>query len=443
MQYQTAAQSRAKIGDVGVFCAYDELAELSALRPNPKNPNRHPEKQIQALAKIIASAGWRAVITVSRRSGMIVRGHGRYEAAHLLGLDRVPVEYQEYATEAEELADMVADNTLQELSELDNAAVDEIAALIVPQVPLELMGLEPLEVAQADMSSSGGSDSAIAADEEFAAALAEAAATYGEDSDEYRKFLEKFEPKRTTDDCYTPPAVFSAVRDWVCETYNIDPGSIVRPFYPGGDYENFDYPENCLVCDNPPFSILAKILDFYLSRNIRFFLFAPTLTAFSGKRSAMKCTHLICDVNVVYENGAVVNTSFITNLGGNVVACSAPELRKKVTDAVELSKPDKSKPKYSYPSHVVTASMLGKYAKYGIVFSFDREDCCSISRLDSMSDSKVEIFGGGFLISDKKAAERAAAERAAAVVWNLSDREQAIISGLGRAPADTEDSRVQ
>ena len=38
----------------------------------------------------------------------------------------------------------------------------------------------------------------------------------------YDEFVEKFKPKKTTDDCYTPPLVYDAVRDWACEKYGID-----------------------------------------------------------------------------------------------------------------------------------------------------------------------------------------------------------------------------
>ncbi|MFR0556541.1 hypothetical protein [Pseudoscardovia radai] len=50
---------------------------------------------------------------------------------------------------------------------------------------------------------------------------------------------------------------------------------IVRPFWPGTDYERAQYPDGCVVVDNPPFSILAKIIRFYQAHGIRFFLFAP------------------------------------------------------------------------------------------------------------------------------------------------------------------------
>ena len=52
----------------------------------------------------------------------------------------------------------------------------------------------------------------------------------------YDEFVEKFKPKKTTDDCYTPPAVYEAVKDWVVKEYGLEGKEIVRPFYPGGGF---------------------------------------------------------------------------------------------------------------------------------------------------------------------------------------------------------------
>ncbi|MCC5468606.1 ParB/Srx family N-terminal domain-containing protein, partial [Pelosinus sp. Bkl1] len=95
-----------------VHCAYNDLADITTLIPNPRNPNQHPQKQIELLAKIIKSQGWRAPITVSTRSGFVVRGHGRLLAAQFLGVGQIPVDRQDYATEAEEWADLIADNRI-------------------------------------------------------------------------------------------------------------------------------------------------------------------------------------------------------------------------------------------------------------------------------------------------------------------------------------------
>lgn len=95
----------------------------------------------------------------------------------------------------------------------------------------------------------------------------------------YEEFIEKFKPKLTTDDCATPERVYDAVLGWVVKEYGIDPKRVLRPFWPGMDYQQQEYPEGCVVVDNPPFSILSKICEWYLNRNIKFFLFAPSLTA--------------------------------------------------------------------------------------------------------------------------------------------------------------------
>ena len=216
-----------------------------------------------------------------------------------------------------------------------------------------------------------------------------------DDNPEYDAFVEKFKPKKTTDDCYTPPLVYDAVREWACREYGIDKSSIVRPFYPGGDYERFEYPKGCCVLDNPPFSILSRICEFYLDREIDFFLFAPSLTAFSGRSVCLRMNHIICDADITYENGAVVRTAFVTSFGG-AIAQTAPGLGEAVRLAMKKIKTEKKReiPKYTYPSYVLTAAMLQRYSHYGIGFRVEREDCTFISKLDSQRDMGKAIFGG-------------------------------------------------
>ena len=102
-----------------VHCAHTELVDVDLLVPNPKNPNQHPENQIKLLAKIMKHQGWRSPIVVSNRSGFITKGHGRLMASRINGWTQAPVDRQDYATEADEYADMVADNKIAELSETD------------------------------------------------------------------------------------------------------------------------------------------------------------------------------------------------------------------------------------------------------------------------------------------------------------------------------------
>lgn len=147
-KYQSEAKPKAQAGGIPVYCAHDAIVPIEKLIPNPKNPNSHPEDQVKLLGRIITATGWRQPITVSNRSGFIVKGHGRLLAARAAGLTEAPVDYQEYASEAEEYADLVADNRLAELSEIDNAMLADIFRDIdLDEIPAELTGYTEEEMA--------------------------------------------------------------------------------------------------------------------------------------------------------------------------------------------------------------------------------------------------------------------------------------------------------
>lgn len=119
MKYKTKAEPKTHADKIPVFCAFDKIVKIENVKPNPANPNKHPDEQIKSLAQNIKAIGWRYPITVSNQSGMIVKGHGRLMAAKSLGLKEVPVDYQNYSNEEEEMADLLFDNRIQELSEID------------------------------------------------------------------------------------------------------------------------------------------------------------------------------------------------------------------------------------------------------------------------------------------------------------------------------------
>ena len=257
-----------------------------------------------------------------------------------------------------------------------------------------------------------------------------------EETEGYKEFVDKFKPKKTTDDCYTPQEVFDAVLSWVVHEYGVDPNRIIRPFYPGGDYKRAEYPDGYTVVDNPPFSIFKKICDFYEERHIPFFLFSPHITGLNG--NFKNSCFISCGVNIVYENGANVNTSFRTNLDPMLVR-TAPDLNALLTITCKKLKKTKTLPKYKYPQELFTASIGATLSKYGIDYRIPRSEALFVRRLDSQTESKKKIFGGGLLLSKKAAAEKAAAEKAAAerktldeaINFELSDREREIINGLG------------
>lgn len=141
------ATPRVEIDGVQVYCAYDEIVEASSLKPHPKNPNTHSESQIALLGRVIRQTGWRAPITVSKLSGYLIKGHGRLLAAKAEGMTRVPVEYQEFKSTDEELAALLADNRLAELSEIDNRMLVDVFKDIDPaEIPVELTGYSDQDI---------------------------------------------------------------------------------------------------------------------------------------------------------------------------------------------------------------------------------------------------------------------------------------------------------
>ena len=253
-----------------------------------------------------------------------------------------------------------------------------------------------------------------------------------ENEDEYSDFLSKFEPKHTTDDCYTPEKIYEAVAQWVSAKYNLNRTNFIRPFYPGGDYKNEKYKPSDIVVDNPPFSILSEIIKFYQEKGIKYFLFCPALTPFTLNVSLF-ATVIITGVEIIYKNRASVLTSFITNLeSDDIQALTAPDLYKAIKDAgkentIEI-------PKYVFPNEVITATMLNYLCKYGIDFVLAKKDAYRINSLDSMKKKNKGIYGSGFLISEKAAAEKAAAEK-----WELSEREKEIVKKLSNQGVEDEE----
>ncbi|MGN0614192.1 MAG: hypothetical protein ACI4JB_09890 [Porcipelethomonas sp.] len=249
----------------------------------------------------------------------------------------------------------------------------------------------------------------------------------------YDEFVEKFKPKKTTDDCYTPENVYIAIAEWVAQKYQIDIKTFTRPFYPGGDYIKHDY-SGKVVVDNPPFSILSEIIRFYVDNNIKFFLFVPTLCG--PMRYSDFCTVLPIGISITYANGANVCTSFATNLEPSDVRLrTAPDLYSVVNNANKenLAIIKKQLSKYSYPLELATMANLYPYSKYGIEFTIPRDESVRISALDMQKQIKKSIFGGGLLLSERLTAEREKAEREKAEVFELSSREKMIIKEMSAA----------
>src|SRR5260370_7125030 len=95
------------------------FAGIRDLIPDPDNPRKHGRAQITAIARSIEAFGFNAPILVDKNN-KIVAGHGRYEAAKLLGLDKIPILSLDHLTETQARAYLLPDNKLSDRSTWTN-----------------------------------------------------------------------------------------------------------------------------------------------------------------------------------------------------------------------------------------------------------------------------------------------------------------------------------
>lgn len=189
----------------------------------------------------------------------------------------------------------------------------------------------------------------------------------------YEEFVAKFKKNapKTTDDCYTPQPVYEVVKEYALKLAGLTEETCtpVRPFYPGGDYRNYNYPADAYVIDNPPFSILSEIRQFYIEKGIKYFLFAPHKTIFSCMNTC-KDTRIPIDVNITYDNGAKVGTSFVTNvLDSDILINTAPELLTELRRTIALTQGNKNnvlRVKNEYPPPIVPIPEVKRGALRGL-----------------------------------------------------------------------------
>ncbi len=217
-----------------------EKIDINKIISYENNAKLHPVWQIEQIKESIKKFGNNDPIAVDENN-VVIEGHGRLLALKELGYKEAEIIRLTHLSDEEKRAYILAHNKLTMNTNFD----------------IELLEQELFSIEEIDM-------------EEFGFDL----------SDEYENFIDKFQTdtKKTTDDCYTPQNIYDAIKDYVIAKYSLKGRKVIRPFYPGGDYRHFTYPENCIVIDNPPFSILSEIVQWYNSKKIDYFLFSPYLT---------------------------------------------------------------------------------------------------------------------------------------------------------------------
>ena len=363
---------------------------IEKLKFDTKNFNKHTERGMSLLEKSLRQNGAGRSILVDKDDN-IIAGNGIVEAAVNAGITKTKV----VEVTGDELVvvkrtDLKLDSKRgREMALADNATAAVDLAWDFDQLA---QAVEEFEI---DPKSWG-----VFADDGGKSFFE--GERNGETNEDYEGFTDKFKPKLTTDDCYTPPEVYDEVVKYVRKIVGDTP-QFVRPFYPGGDYQKFDYPKDCVVVDNPPFSIYSEIVRWYIANGIKFFLFAPSLTQIV---SNAEVSYVVAFCDVIYENGANVRTSFTTNLLGDIVFTTAPDLKRAIETV--NGKDSAEMPIYGY-DHLITTGLIGKLSL--IDFSARRGEVAEVANIDALKAKGKSLYGKGWLLSVRKEKERKEKER--------------------------------
>jgi DNA modification methylase len=122
---------------------------LGQLKPYSRNARTHSRKQIRQIADSITRFGFTNPVLIDE-AGMILAGHGRVEAARLLGMAEVPCLRFDHMSAAEKRAYVLADNKLALNAGWDeDLLADELKSLLADAVDLDI-GLTGFSIAEVD-----------------------------------------------------------------------------------------------------------------------------------------------------------------------------------------------------------------------------------------------------------------------------------------------------
>ena len=384
-----------------------KTVNIDELIPYEYNAKVHTSKQINQIAESIKQYGMNSLIQVwpdPEGRLIVVVGNGRLAALKKLRVKTTEVEVLDHLTDDERKAYGLIDNQLTLNTPFD-----------MDKLNMELENLGPdIDLSEFDLH-------LTLADE----------IEKPEDSQEYLDYLKKFNTVKTPDDTFTPPKIYDAVKKWAMQEYGIpDTAKIIRPFRPGGDYQKEEYPNNCVVIDNPPFSILAEIQRWYIEHHINFFLFCEGTCILSTTIEGV--CHIIVDAKITYDNGAVINTGFLTNMSDYAIQ-TRPDLKELIKEASDITRKENSK--IEWPQEVLTIGKLVRLADNGQDIRLTRDQLAFTRKA-----GEQPIYGAGYLMSHdatllvQKGLENAEQKKPTTIV-KLTDREREMIDRIGTTEA--------
>ena len=129
-----------------------ELIPIGAIKPNPRNARTHPKKQLLRLAENIGTFGFTVPVIIDENFTLLA-GHGRFEAAKLRGLKKIPAIRLCDLSEAKKRALMLADNKIAEKAgwNREQLAVElpELTELLIQEnLDITITGFETAEIDQ-------------------------------------------------------------------------------------------------------------------------------------------------------------------------------------------------------------------------------------------------------------------------------------------------------
>jgi DNA modification methylase len=125
---------------------------LGQIKPNARNAKTHSAKQIRQIANSIVGFGFTNPLLIGEH-GELIAGHGRYQAAKLLGLTSVPVIMVAGLSRAKRRALAIADNKIAENAGWDRERlaieIPELTDLLSAEgLDISILGFEPVEIDQ-------------------------------------------------------------------------------------------------------------------------------------------------------------------------------------------------------------------------------------------------------------------------------------------------------
>ena len=127
-----------------------ELICVDAIKPNPRNARTHSKKQIEQITKSIDAFGFTVPVLIDETSTLLA-GHGRFEAAKLRGLKKIPAIKLRGLSEAKKRALLLADNKVAENAGWDRARLaielPDLADLIAAEnLDISITGFDAVEI---------------------------------------------------------------------------------------------------------------------------------------------------------------------------------------------------------------------------------------------------------------------------------------------------------